>query len=237
MPEADPHFGIDVELVREGVGLYDRISARGATEIIVETPGHEDAPATVSPAQWEQVLWMYRDRLRDLKRDQAIRDILITRRHPIPGGGHPYSRVMAIPIIFDTLRRRLRECREYHEYKRRCVYCDILRQELAGAERVVRATEHFVALVPYASRVPLETWILPRQHGCAYEAALTGPTAADLSEVLAGLFRTLAAFGDPPFEMTLYTAPNESSKLLPGEWATLADDFHWSIEVFPSPPG
>ena len=36
---------------------------------------------------------------------------------------------------------------------------------------------------------------------------------------------------DPPFEMALYTAPNTEAKILPGEWSTLADDYHWHLEV------
>jgi UDPglucose--hexose-1-phosphate uridylyltransferase len=235
VPDVEPPFRVECELVREGVGLYDRISPRGATEVIVESPSHDDTPATMPDARWEQILWMYRERLRDLKRDLAIRDILVTRQHRMPGGPrHPCSQVVAIPIIFDSVRRRLRECRDYYEYKRRCVYCDIVRQELGDGTRVTRATEHFVVLSPYAARVPLETWILPRQHECAFEEALTGEKAADLAGLLAGLFRTLdTAFGDPPFEMTLYTAPNEASRLMAGEWATLTDDFHWSLEVVP----
>ena len=35
--------------------------------------------------------------------------------------------------------------------------------------------------------------------------------------------------------MTLYTAPNRASKVLAGEWATLADDYHWHIGVIPRP--
>jgi UDPglucose--hexose-1-phosphate uridylyltransferase len=80
IPEADPYFRIEQELVREGVGLYDRISPRGATELIVESPSHDDTAATLGDGQWEQVLWMYGERIRDLKRDQSIRDILVTRR-------------------------------------------------------------------------------------------------------------------------------------------------------------
>src|SRR5262249_36746432 len=93
IPEVDPYFRIERELVREGVGLYDRISARGATELIVESPGHDDSPSSMPEGQWEQVLWMYRDRIRDLKRDLHIRDLLITRRHRAPGSRitHPYS--------------------------------------------------------------------------------------------------------------------------------------------------
>lgn len=238
IPEADPYFRIEQELVREGLGLYDRISPRGATELIVETPSHDDTAATLGEGQWEQVLWMYGERLRDLKRDQSIRDILVTRRHRAPGSRitHPYSRVTAIPIIFDEVRRKLRECREYYEYKRRCVYCDMIRQETAAGDRVVRLTDHFLALSPYAARSPFETWILPRQHGCAYEASLSGEIVTDLAGILGGLFRTLAGkLGDPSFEMTLYSSPNLAAKILPGEWSTIAEDYHWHLEVRTGP--
>jgi UDPglucose--hexose-1-phosphate uridylyltransferase len=237
IPEADPYFRIERELTREGVGLYDRISPRGATELIVESPEHTDTPGTLPQVQWEQVLWMYRERIRDLKQDLSIRDILVTRRHHMPGARivHPYSRLTAIPIIFDEVRRKLRECREYYEYKRRCVYCDIIRQELLAEDRVVHQTDHFVALSPYAARSPYETWILPRQHNCAYEDALGGRVVSDLAALLSSYFRTLAGrLGDPTLEMTLYTAPNRRAKVLPGEWMTLAEDYHWHIEITPN---
>lgn len=238
VPEVDPYFRIEQELVREGIGLYDRISARGATELIIESPAHEDAPASMPEGQWEQVLWMYRERIRDLKRDPSIRDILVTRRHRAPGSRitHPYSRLVAIPIIFDEVRRKLRECREYYEYKRRCVFCDIVRQELATEERVILRTEYFVVLSPYAPTSPYETWILPRQHHCAYEEALTPEVAGDLATVLSSLYRGLAGpLGDPSFVTTLYTVPNRTAKILPGEWSTIADDYHWHLEVVPEP--
>src|SRR5262249_28740144 len=134
VPEADAYFRIESELVREGVGMFDMITARGASEVILESPNHDDTLASMSVEQIESVLWMYRDRLVDLKRDSQIRDILISRRHKKPGvpPHHPYSRVTAIPIVFDEMRRELREAREYYQYKRRCLYCDILRQEIAA---------------------------------------------------------------------------------------------------------
>jgi UDPglucose--hexose-1-phosphate uridylyltransferase len=238
VPEADPYFRIEWDLVREGVGLYDKITPRGASEVIVESPRHDDTLATMSEEQIESVLWMYRDRLVDLKRDSQIRDILVSRRHKKPGvpAHHPYSRVTAIPIIFDDTREKLKKAREYYQYKRRCLYCDMVRQEIAAETRIVRLTRHFVVLVPYASRFPLETWVLPRQHGCLYEEALDGDIAADLARVLSGYFRTLArSFGDPPWEMGLNTAPNLGAKLLPGEWTTVRDDYHWHLEVVAPP--
>jgi UDPglucose--hexose-1-phosphate uridylyltransferase len=238
IPEADPYFRIERDLLREGVGLYDRISPRGASELIVESPSHDDTVATLGEGQWEQVLWMYAERIRDLKQDRRIRDILVTRRHRAPGARltHPYSRLTAIPIIFDDVRRKLRECREYYEYKRRCVYCDMIRQEIAAGDRVVRLTNHFLALSPYAARSPFETWILPRRHSCLYEGALSGEVVSELAGILSGLFRTLTGkLGDPPLEMTLYTAPNLGAKILPGEWSTIADDYHWHMELCTMP--
>src|ERR1700687_1993323 len=232
VPEIDPYFRVENEIGREGVGLYDKVPPRGATELIIESPEHDLTPAGMEEGRWEQVLWMYRDRLRDLKKDPAIRDILITRRYKKPGARiiHPYSRVVAVPVIFDDVRRQLIQCREYFEYKRRCVFCDIIRQEVADDERVIRLTPHFVALVPYAARSPYEAWILPRQHACAYEQALTPEAVADLASLLRGHFGTLARIlGDPSFEMVIYTAPNQAAKLVPGEWSTIAEDYHWHL--------
>jgi UDPglucose--hexose-1-phosphate uridylyltransferase len=235
VPEGDPYFNIEEELVREGVGMYDRISTRGASEIVVEHPGHEVTLAGMDEAQLQRVLWMFRDRIQDLKRDTKIRNVVVTRQHGKPGARirHPYSRVLATPIIFDDIRAELTQAREYFGYKRRCVWCDMVREELASGERIVAATPEFVVFVPYAARVPFELRVVPRRHGCAYEE-LSGAQAADLARLLRGLGGTLdKVLGDPPWEMVLHTAPNLQVKVLQGEWDTLARDYHWHLEVSP----
>jgi UDPglucose--hexose-1-phosphate uridylyltransferase len=238
VPEPDPYFRVERELVREGVGMFDMITPRGASEVIVESPRHDDTLATMDPEQIESVLWMYRDRLLDLKRDGQIRDILVSRRHRKPGvkPHHPYSRVTAIPIVFDETRRELREAREYYQYKRRCLYCDMVRQEIAAEERIARLTPAFVALVPYAPRGALETWIVPRRHACSFEESLTSETAPDLARLISEYFRVLAnRFGDPGYELVLHTAPNLRSRILQGEWTTIRDDYHWHLELIGQP--
>jgi UDPglucose--hexose-1-phosphate uridylyltransferase len=234
VPETDPYFRIERELVREGVGMYDMITSRGASELVLESPRHDDTLATMSVEQIESVLWMYRDRLVDLKRDGQIRDILVSRRHKKPGvpPHHPYSRLTAIPIVFAATRRELREAREYYQYKRRCLYCDLIRQEIAAGERIVQLTPSFAVIVPYAARTPYETWIVPRRHACAYEDALTAELASELARLMSGYFRVLAArVGDPGYEFQLHNAPNLRSRILQGEWATLRDDYHWHVEI------
>ena len=236
-PEGDPYFEIEEELVREGVGMFDRVSTRGASEIVVEDPNHEGTLASMDEAQLIRVLWMYRDRIQDLKRDSKIRSIVVTRRHGKPGARirHPYSRILATPIVFDDIRTELVQAREYYTYKRRCVYCDTIREEMASGERIVRVTPHFVAFVPYAARVPFEVRILPRRHAYSYED-ITADQVPDLARLLLGLFGVIAkALGDPSYEMVLHTAPNLQVKMLQGEWDTVAKDYHWHLEIVPSP--
>jgi len=224
--ERDPYFRIEDELVREGVGMFDMITPRGASELIVESPRHDDTLATIDLEQLEDVLWLYRDRLLDLKRDSQIRDILISRRHKKPGVArhHPYSRVTAIPIVFDEKRRELREVREYYQYKRRCLYCDLLRQEITARERVVRLTKSFACIVPYAARGPLETWILPRRHQSLFEDAPRHEYAS-LARLLGDILRRMnKALDFPPYNLLIHSAPFSEHA---------ADYYHWHVEIIP----
>jgi UDPglucose--hexose-1-phosphate uridylyltransferase len=238
-PEGDPYFKIEEELVREGVGMFDRVSTRGASEIVVEDPNHESTLANMDEAQLIRVLWMYRDRIQDLKRDSKIRNIVVTRRHGKPGARirHPYSRILAAPIVFDDIRAELVQAREYYTYKRRCVYCDTIREEMASGQRVVRVTPHFVAFVPYAARAPFELRVLPRRHAYSFED-ITADQVPDLARLMLDLFGVVAkALGDPPYEMVLHTAPNLQVKMLQGEWDTVARDYHWHLDIVPGAPG
>lgn len=237
IPEVDPYFKIEEELVREGVGMFDRISARGASEIILEGPGHEVTLPAMDEDQLARVLWMYRDRIQDLKRDTKIRNVVVTRRHGKAGARirHPYSRVLAAPVIFDEIRTELAQAREYYAYKRRCVYCDTAREELATGERLVRVTTHFVAFVPYAVGASFQHRVLPRRHACAYED-VSSAEVADLARLLRDLLGGMAkALGDPPYEMVLHTAPNLQVKILQDEWDTIARDYHWHLDITPNP--
>jgi UDPglucose--hexose-1-phosphate uridylyltransferase len=112
----------------------------------------------------------------------------------------------------------------------------MLRQEMAAEERIVRLTPSFVALVPYAARGSLETWILPRRHACSFEESLSSEAASDLAGLLSDYFRILTRrLGDPGYELMLHTAPNLRSRIMQGEWTTIRDDYHWHIEIVGQP--
>ncbi len=85
-----------------------------------------------------------------------------------PGAGqefeHPTSQLTATTFIPRRVLYELRSGLDYFKQKERCVFCDMLAQEMQQGQRIVEVRGDFVALCPYATRAPYETWILPRTH-------------------------------------------------------------------------
>src|SRR5262249_42378506 len=122
-----------------------------------------------------------------------------------------------------------------YQQKERCVFCDILGQETRQGLRIVETIGDYVAHCPYASRVPYEIWILPRQHDASFErSALAHPERLHhLAQLLQRTLARVRSFTDD-FQMVLHTVPNTQHKSdVLQYWKTIEDDFHWHIEVLP----
>ena len=235
IPECAPLLQIEGDIQREGFGIFDRVSGRGASEILIEHPDHHASWDTMSGAELERILWMFRQRVEDLYRDRQIRSVLIYRRDRSADSHvrHPFSRILGAPLVFDDIREELKAAREHYARKQRCLYCDILHQENRDAERVVKRTNCFVVYAPYGSRRPYETWIVPVTHRHAF-ADVSPPEMAELANALQDTMQRLHAVQpDHPVELVLHTAPNVAMRLRDDEWRSLSDDYHWHIELAP----
>jgi UDPglucose--hexose-1-phosphate uridylyltransferase len=238
IPDRVPLLQIEGEIEREGHGIFDRVSGRGASEILIEHPNHHASWATMSLAEVERILWMYRQRVEDLYRDRQIRCVLIHRCDRAVGapGHHPVSRILGAPIVFDDIREELKAARDHYARKQRCLYCDILQQEVRDAERVVQLTPRVVVYNPYGSQRPYETWIVPVSHRHRFEET-SPPEMTDLATALQDTMRRLHAVQpDDPVEMVLHTSPNGAMRIRDDEWRSLADDYHWHFEMAPMSP-
>src|SRR5690606_33588729 len=214
-------------LERQGEGLFVRMYGIVAHEVIVETPDHQASMATMPAAQVERVLWAFRERMLDLKNDRRLRYILIFKNHGAAAGAsleHSHSQLTALPVVPRQLRDEIAGAREHFQRKERCVFCDILRQELDSRVRGLSENVDFVALAPYAPRFPCETWVLPRRHGSNYEDAPRheyASLARMLKEVLQRMNRALES---PPFNLIIHSAPFTEQA---GEF------YHWHLEIIP----
>ena len=72
VPNKFPALGIEGSLNRQAEGMFDRMNGVGAHEVVIETPDHEATQATLSEKRIEDVLWAYRDRMLDLKKDRGL---------------------------------------------------------------------------------------------------------------------------------------------------------------------
>jgi len=233
-----PLYHIEGEPGRRGDGLYDRMQSVGAHEVLVENAQHDRHLWNASDGEIEQFLRLAAERIFDLKRDPRIKYVSLFKDYGASAGqefSHPTSQITATLFVPRRVLYELRAGREYFVAKERCVFCDILNQEERQALRVLEARGDFVALCPYAPRVPYETWIIPRTHEASFERTVLNRGAA-LSHLASLLRRTLQRVRTitENFHLVLHTSPStiHPSKNL-GYWKTIDEDYHWHIEILP----
>jgi len=233
-----PLYRIEGEPSRRGDGLYDRMGPVGAHEVLVENPRHDRHLWNASDREIEQFLVLTAHRIQDLKRDRRFKYVSVFKNHGASAGQefeHPNSQITATTFVPRRVLYELRAGRDYFLQKERCVFCDILSQEERQNQRVLEVRGDFVALCPYAPRVPYETWILPRTHDAAFErSALARPgVIADFGILLRRTLQRIRTITEE-FHLVLHTAPNtmHRSDVL-GYWTTIDDDYHWHVEIMP----
>jgi len=227
VPNKFPALRVEGDLDRQGEGLYDRMNGVGAHEVVIECADHMKTLAEMDERQVAELIWAFRDRVMDLKKDKRLRYVMMFKNHGEEAGAsleHPHSQIIALPVVPRRVQEELDGARKYFEFKERCVYCDILRQEVRDGERMVLQTDEFLAMCPFAARFPFETWIVPFRHDSHFESIHEREVynlGWMLKSVLQKLDRVLER---PAYNLIIHTAPVQE----PG-----CNYYHWHIEIIP----
>ncbi len=228
---------IEGDLDRRGVGIFDVMNGVGAHEVVIETPDHTVNMADMPVEDLELVVKAYKLRLNDLKKDPRFRYILIFKNYGEVAGAslsHPHTQLIATPVTPKIVAQELDSAKNHYMLKERCLFCDVIDQEISSGERLIFENGDFVAIAPYASRFPFEVFLAPTRHSHDFgdiQEDQIGALCESLKDVLAKLKVSLS---DPPYNFMLHTAPNtEAGPRRPGYWGTLEFDFHWHIEIIP----
>jgi UDPglucose--hexose-1-phosphate uridylyltransferase len=227
IPNKFPALQIEGDLDRTGIGVYDMMNGVGAHEVIIESPGHDDGFHNYTVEQISRIIRTYTDRYRDLRRDRRFRYILLFKNHGSAAGAsldHPHSQLIATPIIPKRAMEEVEGAKRYYYYKERCVFCDIIRQELSSGERIVHENEQFVAFAPFASRFPFETWIAPKEHRDSFGDIESNEIEALASIMHSTLRKLITTLDNPPFNYIIHTSPCDEH---------CTEYFHWHIEIMP----
>jgi len=227
VPNRFPALVTEGEPERQGCGIYDRMNGIGAHEVIIETPDHARRLTDLEPGEIEAVLHSFRERALDLHRDPRIRYIMVFKNEGASAGAslaHSHSQLIATPIIPVLVKEELAGARRYFDFRGRCIYCDMVRQELEESSRLVATGDRFVAFVPFAPRFPFETWLVARDHFATWQS-LDDSRLADLARILKEVLERLGrALGRPDYNFVLHTAPSGAGE---------SEHYHFHLELLP----
>jgi len=227
VPNKFPVLRVEGMLDPQGDGMYDRMNGIGAHEVIIETPDHDRTLSQMSEPEIERILWAYRERMLDLKQDRRLCYVVVFKNHGAAAGAsleHPHSQLVALPIIPGFVREQLEGARQHYALKARCIYCDIVHHDTTDRRRIIQENADMVALAPYASRFPFETWLLPRRHGARFEEAPRHEHESLARLLKAVMMRFDRALESPSYNLVLHSLPFAEPAV---------DMYHWHIELVP----
>lgn len=213
--------------IREQNGMFRKAQGYGRHEVVIESRLHNKCIAFMSDAHVEELIGAYRDRYLALKKDPNVKVIIIFKNHGEAAGTsleHPHTQIVASPIVPPLIRRRYEIATQHFDNTGHCLYCDLLANEVQSGERIVKNEKYFVALHPFASHYPFETWIMPKMHSSCF-GNIADIEIAELARLLKEVLLKLHhALDDPDFNLIIHTAP--------------VDDEHktyylWHIQIIP----
>ena len=227
VPNKFPALGIEGDLSRRGIGMYDCMNGIGAHEVVIETPEHNQSLSTISRAQCAAAFWACRERFVDLSGDRRFKYILFFRNHGQVAGAsleHPHSQIIALPMVPVDVMAELDGMSLYAEYRDRCPYCDMVSQEIESAERVVFETPNYLVFEPFASKYPFETWIVPKRHQASF-AELQRADMDEIAEAVQGALQRMdRTLNCPPYNLAMHSLPINTTR---------PEDFHWHMQICP----
>lgn len=227
VPNKFPALQVEGDLQKRGDGIYDKMNGIGAHEVIIECPHHEVSLANLSEENIREIFWVYRDRLVDLKKDPRLVYGMVFKNVGAAAGAtleHSHSQLIVTPIVPISVWEEMTGSLEFFNYRGRCIYCDMIAQELSTEKRIVVDTPNFLAFAPYAARFPFETWIVPKNHSSHFEN-IHKTEVDELGTLLKSILMKLeVALEKPAYNYVIHTSPFDTQAL---------PHYHWHIEIIP----
>lgn len=225
-PNDFPAFSFDNAPFSPETGLFCATGAQGACDVVIYSPNHNESPSQLSVDRWVKIIKLWTRRTEELFANPVIEYVSVFENTGVAIGvtmPHPHGQIYAFPFSPPLVKAELEAASEYFG-KGDCIYCAILRRELADASRIVSTNESFVAFLPFFGRFPTELHIYSRRH-CGKLGDLTETEVRDLGELISVVRRKYDhLYGCPmPLMMLVRQQPAK------GEYPY----FHFHVEFLP----
>lgn len=207
--------------------LFVRKQTRGGHEVIIEAPTHVQSITQLQTEHAALIFEAYQRRLRYWRSMHEMRYAVVFKNNGADAGAslvHSHSQLICTDFLPSDVLKTQRRSLEYLHTHGSCYVCDVLGRELSSSERIVAQTESFVALCPFASRLPYSVSILPKSHQSAFEECST----SQLEELARLTQHTLRAIEiqhpQAAYNYVLQTAPLDAHD---------PAAFHWRLKILP----
>ena len=229
VPNKFPALKNEPKIERTGVGMFDMMNGVGEHEVIVEDIDHNKQLADLDVEQIKKVVNVYKRRSIELGKDDRFKYVLIFKNYGQAAGAsleHSHTQLISLPVVPKRVMEELECAHRYYDYKERCVFCDIVRQEMEYRHREISENDDFVAFCPFASRSPFEIFITPRKHE-SYFTDISDREIGSFAQILKEiLMRMKVALHDPPYNFIIHTTPLNGN----GDFSGY---YHWHVELIP----
>ncbi|MFH0862449.1 MAG: DUF4931 domain-containing protein [Candidatus Altiarchaeota archaeon] len=207
--------------VEEGGSDEQMMPAYGRHEIVVETPDHDRTVADLSPEEISKVIGIYSQRVQDMLRDPRVKYALVFKNHGRIAGAslaHSHTQIVSLPVVPKLVREEAKAAGEYSQKHGSCPICDAMKNEMNGPRRIWD-DEYACAFAPYASRSPLEAWVMPKRHIRSLKE-LTDQECLSFAKGMKTILSRLKSLEDAPYNMYFHLSPE-------------GGDLHLHLEVLP----
>lgn len=208
--------------------LFRTMPAAGKCEVVLYSPKHTITLPELSVDHIEKLVKLWQERFAALSKEEQIKYVfLFENRGEVVGVTmpHPHGQIYGYSWVPLRVQRKLDNAKAYHDKNKRCIFCDLLKEETADGRRIIFSNEHFVVYLPFYTDYPYGIAVQAKRH-VANITDFTPAEARSFAETLRNASGTLdALFGKPfPYMMCLYNAPVDG-----GNYA----HWHFHIEFFP----
>jgi UDPglucose--hexose-1-phosphate uridylyltransferase len=207
------------ELLREA-------AASGRCEVICFCSEHDTTFAELKADHVRLILDAWTDRTRALAALPGVAQVFCFENRGAEMGvsqPHPHGQIYAFPFVTPRTGRMLERVQAYRGAHDRNLFDDLIDAEIGDGRRIVRATDEWLAFVPFAARWPYEVHLYPRRR-CRDLTGLDEAQRESFAAIYLDMLQRFEGLFDAP-------APYVSAWQQAPTDAAGADDFAVHVEL------
>lgn len=209
--------------------FFKTAPAYGKCEVILYSPEHTVTLPELSVEHIAKLVDLWVERFEAISADEKIKYVFIFENRGEMVGvtmPHPHGQIYGYSVLPKKIELELASANEYYAENHKCIFCEMLEQEIRAKQRIIFENEAFTVFLPFFCEYPYGVYVMPKRH-IANITQLDEQEKFLLAKTLRETVGTLdSLFGFKfPYMMCMHNAPVNSGDV--------EQQYHFHIEFFP----